>query len=189
MKTTLKTIFTILVLFVSTQLFSQTEAEMKAWMEYSTPGQVHEMIARSNGEWTGEITMWMEPGAPPTKSTGNAMNTMILGGRYQQSNYTGNMMGMPFEGISLLGYDNAKKKFYNSWIDNMGTGMMMLVGEWDDATKTINFNGSCTDPMTGKDMKVRQTFQIIDDNNQKMEMFMTQDGPEMKSMEILFKRK
>jgi hypothetical protein len=49
-------------------------------------------------------------------------NTMILGGRYQQSMIKGNMMGMPFEGMGLLGYDNAQKLFYSTWVDNMGTG-------------------------------------------------------------------
>jgi len=189
MKTTVKVFFAILIFSISTQVIAQTDDEMKAWMAYMTPGPIHEMIAKSNGEWTGDVTMWMSPEAPPTKSTGSAVNTMILGGRYQQSNFTGNVMGMPFEGISVMGYDNAKKKFYNSWIDNMGTGIMYMVGEWDDATKTINFKGRQTDPMTGEDIDVRETFQIMDDNNQKMEMFMTQKGNEMKTMEIVFKRK
>jgi hypothetical protein len=35
---------------------------------------------------------------------------------------------MPFEGISTLGYDNAKKTFFSTWIDNMGTGMMVMEG-------------------------------------------------------------
>ena len=44
--------------------------------------------------------------------------------------------------------------------------------------------------MTGKDMVVRETFQIIDDDTQKMEMFMTPaGGKEYKSMEIMLTRK
>ncbi|WP_374463569.1 hypothetical protein [Chryseobacterium sp.] len=27
---------------------------MKAWMEYSTPGEMHKMLAKSDGIWTGE---------------------------------------------------------------------------------------------------------------------------------------
>lgn len=188
MKTSLKTFLAIALIFGSTKLFSQTEADMKAWMEYSTPGSVHEMLAKANGEWNSEITMWMSPDSP-TKSTGTVVNSMILGGRYQQSNNTGNFMGMPFEGIMILGYDNAKKKFVSSWVDNMGTGMMNMEGDWDELTKTVNLKGTQTDPMTGKDIDVRETFQIMDDNNQKMEMYMTQNGAEMKTMEILFKRK
>ena len=38
-------------------------------------------------------------------------------------------------------------------------------------------------------MKVRQTYKIVDKNTHMMEMFMTQDGKESKSMEIKFTRK
>lgn len=170
--------------------YAQTEAEMKAWMEYMTPGDVHKMMASWDGEWNGEITMWMAPDTPPSKSTSTCTNKMLLGGRYQSSMHTGSFSGMPFEGISTLAYDNARKTFVSSWIDNMGTGMMVLEGPWDAATKSITFKGTSVDPMTGKEMKVREVFHVIDDKTQKMEMYMsTPDGKEYKSMEILFTRK
>ena len=112
-----------------------------------------------------------------------------MGGRYQQSMHSGSFNGMPFEGMSLTGYDNAKKVFMSSWVDNMGTGIMQMEGTWDPNTKTINFEGNTIDPMTGKDMKVRETYKIIDKNTHMMEMFMTQDGRESKSMEIKLTRK
>ena len=165
------------------------DAEMKAWMEYMTPGPMHQMLAKSDGVWNQDITMWMAPDAPPSKSTATCTNRMILGGRYQESKSTGSFEGMPFEGISTVGYDNTKKVFMSSWIDNMGTGIMYTEGKYDEKTKTIHFTGDCVDPMTGKEMKVRETFKIIDDNNQYMEMFMTKDGKEFKTMEIKFSRK
>jgi hypothetical protein len=70
---------------------------------------------------------------------------MILGGRYQQSTTKGSFNNMPFEGISLLGYDNAKKVFMNSWVDNMGTGILQMRGTWDPAGKTINFTSTTVD--------------------------------------------
>jgi hypothetical protein len=161
----------------------------KAWTDYMTPGNIHNMLAKANGHWTVETTMWMEPGGQPMKSTGNAETRMILGNRYQESKHSGNMMGMPFEGISLTGYDNAKKLFINTWIDNMGTGMMTMEGKWDEGARTIHFTGKACDPMTGKDMPVRETLKIIDDNTQSMEMFMTHEGKEYKSMEIKLTRK
>lgn len=98
-------------------------------------------------------------------------------------------MGMPFEGYSITGYDNAKKVFVSSWIDNMGTGIMFMEGKWDEKTKTVHFTGKTTDPSTGKDTQVRQVFTWLDNNRQKMEMFMTQGGKEYKSMEISLTRK
>jgi len=162
---------------------------MKAWMEYMTPGDIHKMIAKSNGTWDEDVTVWMDPAAPPTKSKSIAVNKMILGGRYQESRHKGSFNGMPFEGISTLGYDNAKKVFQSTWVDNMGTGVMYLEGTWDSTSHTINFKGKGIDPSTGKEMEVREIFTMVDDNNQKMEMFATQSGKENKTMEIVLKRK
>ncbi|MDQ3021850.1 MAG: DUF1579 domain-containing protein [Bacteroidota bacterium] len=194
MKTIKQILFPILalVLFLQSDLFSQADqqAEMQAWMEYMTPGDIHKMLATSDGEWTGQVTMWMDPNAAPTVSAGTSSSKMIMGGRYQQSTFSGNMMGMPFEGISITGYDNAKKKFVSSWIDNMGTGIMTMDGTWDEGTKTINFSGQQIDPLTGKMCDIRETFTIVDANNQVMEMFMTKDdAKEIKTMEIKFTRK
>ena len=113
---------------------------------------------------------------------------MVLGGRYQQSTHTGNMMGQPFEGQGTLAWDNARKMLISTWIDNMGTGIMYMEGTWDNATKMATMKGKTTDPATGKEMDVKQTFAIVNDNTQKMEMFMTQDGQEFKTMEITLTR-
>lgn len=162
---------------------------MKAWQSYMTPGDVHKMLAKSNGTWDEEVTTWMDPSKPPIKSKSTAVNKMILGGRYQQSTHTGTMMGMPFEGISTVGYDNAKKMMVSTWVDNMGTGVMYMEGNFDSTTHMANFKGKMVDPMTGKDTDFRETFTMMDDNNQKIEMFATQGGKEMKTMEIVLKRK
>lgn len=188
---TITQILTAVTLFLATNLsFAQPDAaEQKAWMEYMTPGSVHEMLAKSNGEWNADITMWMSPEGPPSKSTATVMNSMILGGRYQQSMHKGEFMGLPFEGISTLAYDNSKKMFINTWVDNMGTGIMFMQGPWDDATKSVTLTGNQVDPMTGKDMQVREVFKIVDDKTQMLDMYMTKDGREMKTMEIIYTKK
>jgi len=189
---------TLIISAVSFFIFSGTaqqggpvdQAAMeKAWQTYMTPGDVHKMLAKSDGEWIGDVSMWMAPGAPPEKSTATVINKMILGGRYQQNTYTGKMMNMPFEGTGTVGYDNAKKMFVSTWVDNMGTGIIYMEGPWDDATKTVNLKGKQTDPLTGKETGIRETFKIVDDNNQVMEMFSTMNGSEFKTMEIKLKRK
>lgn len=51
------------------------------------------------------------------------------------------MMGMPFEGHGTLAYDNHRKMFVSTWIDNMGSGIMVLEGTYDDASKTLTLMG------------------------------------------------
>lgn len=67
---------------------------------------------------------------------------------------------------------------------------MVLKGPWDEATKTITLKGKMVDPGTKMDTDVRETFKIVDDNNQEMEMFvMTPEGKEFKTMHINYTRK
>lgn len=173
---------------VSLSSSAQTSDEMQAMMAYSTPGDIHKMLAKSAGSWTGKVTMWMQPGAPAMNGSATSVNEMILGGRYLQSKNTGMFMGQPFEGIGVTAYDNAKKVFVNTWIDNMGTGIMSMTGVWDNANKSINFSGSMVDPVSGKDIAVKQVWRFIDDNTQEMDMYSSTGGKEFKNMEIKYTR-
>lgn len=164
----------------------------KEWMEFAMPGDLHKMLAKYDGNWTGATTAWMEEGGQPVKSTSECTNKMIFGGRYQLSNYKGNFIGMPFEGMSIMGYDNAKKKFFGTWIDNMGTGMMTAEGVWNPSKKSIEFKGKATDPtQANKECEMREVYTFNDGNTYTFEMYGPEPktGKEMKTMEIKFVRK
>lgn len=175
-------------LSVTTTFAQDDAAAQKAWTDYMTPGAMHKMMAMADGKWKTEMTFWMAPGSPSTTGSGMSTNRMVLGGRYQESKYEGTFAGMPFEGIGTLAFDNAKKVFQSTWMDNMGTGIMLMEGKWDDATRSITFTGKGVDPVTGKDMLMREVMKWVDDNTQIMEMYTMANGTEYKSMEIKFTR-
>ncbi len=165
-------------------------AMMKAWQDFATPGAMHKWMEKTNGTWEGEVTQWMDPKAPPTKSKATNVQISSIGGRYVIGRFTGTMMGQAFEGMSTMGYDNAKKLFVSTWIDNMGTGIVHMSGTYDEATKTLNLKGHQTDPMTGKDTDIREEMTMIDNDSYTMSMYgMGMDGKEMKFMEGIFKRR
>ena len=190
-------LFTLLIVFCCSTflVFAQDKKEEQAaaqqkWKEYMTPSTNHKMMAKSVGEWTTKMQMWETPDAKPMESEGTCKSEMILGGRYMQSKYSGMVMGMPFEGISTDGYDNGKKVYFNTWVDNMGTGIMHAEGKMDDATKMVVYNGTMYDPMQNKDLTYRQTMQMVDDNHMVMEMYnTTKDGKEYKSMHVEYVKK
>lgn len=189
-KSSLYTFFTAFILLFSTSLFAQDQDEMmKKWMDYMTPGEMHNMMAKSVGEWTYVSKWWNDPSAPPTVSEGHSVNEMILGGRYLKSMNYGKVMEMPFEGMNLLAYDKATNEFFSFWIDNMGTGMTMARGKYDEKTKVCSMKGTMVDPVSGKEVEYRQTMKFINDNNQLFEMYMISDGKEVKNMELAFTRK
>ncbi|QNA44382.1 DUF1579 domain-containing protein [Lacibacter sediminis] len=163
-------------------------AMAKAWQDFMTPGEMHKWMASHAGTWDAEVTSFM-PGAPPSTSKATEVVKMVMNGLYQEGNLSGTMMGMPFTGKSIMAYDNAKKQFALTWIDNLGSGLMIMTGQYDAATKTMNLNGTQTDPATGKDSKVRQEQKFIDDDNYVLTMYGDgPDGKEAKFMEATFKR-
>ena len=164
-------------------------AMMKAWEAFWTPGPMHEMMASWNGQWSAVISSWMDPSQPPTISQATQLLNPIMSGLYQTGHLSGTMMGKHFEGRSVMGYDNAKKKFVSTWIDNLGSGIIYMEGTWDDASKTLHLKGTQTDPMTGKDAPIREELKVVDDNTHVLTMYGTgMDGKEMKFMEATFKR-
>ena len=190
MKKILLFLCSIIVAGTLSLLEAQSQEEMKKMMDYMTPSDIHKEMAKWDGEWTEEIQMWMAPGAPVQSMQASCVNKMVMGGRYQESKHTGTFMGMPFEGVSTIGYDNARKVLVSSWVDNMGTGMIYMEGTWNEATKSAEFKGKATDPATGKAVDTRQVVKIVDDNTQIMEQYTTPvGGKEYKSMEIKFTRK
>lgn len=159
-------------------------AMMKAWEDFMTPGDMHKWMAKFDGNWSGEVTTFWDP-AKPEKSKATATYRMIYNGLYQLGEFAGNMMGTPFQGQGILAYDNAKQQFINTWIDNMGSGVVVMTGQYDPQTKTLNLAGFQTDPMTKKDANIREEVMMPDDNTQIVTMYGAgMDGKEMKMMEI-----
>jgi hypothetical protein len=185
----MKKIFTLVCLVFVGITYAQTEAEMKAYMDYLTPGKMHEHLAISVGNWDYTQKMWSAPGTEPTLEKGTAKGEMILGGRYLQMTHEGNAWGMPFQAIQLFGFDNAKQEFLALWIDNMGTGFAVSSGKLDPSKPYLEMFGSFVDPLTKSDMKFKVISKCIDNDHNTMEMFVYPNDQEFLLWETNYSRK
>jgi hypothetical protein len=170
-------------------LTAQSPEDMKKWMEFATPGEAHKLLDGKVGKWNMKLKMVMAPGAPAQESTATSEAKWIMDGRYVEDITKGTFNEMPFEGRGLVGYDNLKKKYVGTWIDNMGTGIGTSEGTWDAAAKTFNYASEMPDPMAGKYVKTRMTEKMIDKDHWVMAMHCAgPDGKEFMSMEIDYQR-
>jgi hypothetical protein len=178
-------------LFVNAQEPQQDQqAMMEAYMKMMAPNENHEYLKNFVGEWDVTTTSWMMPGAEPMVSKNSSSAEMILGGRFLKMVFKGTMMGQPFEGIQINGYDNHLKKFISFWIDNSSTSFFLLSGTLDETEKAMTEQAEWADPMTGGTMKVRTTTKWVSQDEFVYEMFMIgPDGQEFKSLQNRVVRK
>ncbi|MGO8698243.1 MAG: DUF1579 domain-containing protein [Limisphaerales bacterium] len=175
----------------------KSEAEMTAaMMELAQPGENHKLLERTVGIWTYKAKWWTSPQAAPMEFGGTCSTKSVMDGRYFISEVNGKMSvpgpdgkpaEMQFKGMGTDGYDNAKKKYVASWIDNFGTGIMMMEGTYDPATKAVTYRGE-EEPLPGMKIKVRQIVKTTDDDHRSIEFFEDRSGTEVKTMEITYTR-
>lgn len=166
------------------------EKKEDPFAKFPKPGPEHKLLAGFQGAWTCNVKSWFGPGEPK-ESKGTMARTMIMDGRYLQEKFTGDFLGMKFQGMGLMGYDANKKKYVSAWIDNFGTGISTMQGSYDAEAKSITMLGEEDNPTMGGKMKTRDVLTIVDQDEQKLEMYRTplKSGKEHKVMEITFKRK
>ena len=172
---------------------------MTQMMELAKPGENHKLLADLAGTWTYTVKMWMnpDPNAKPEESKGTAVRKSMMDGRYFVMDVSGKMQmpgpdgkkkEMTFKGMGIDAYDNVKQKFVSSWIDNMGTGIMMSEGTYDPATKTFTYNAE-GEFIPGMKQKIREVIKIVDKDHHTFEWYEDRGGQEAKTMEIHYTRK
>ena len=169
---------------------AEQKAEMEAYMKAGTPGPQHQALAAMAGEYTLKIKSWHEAGAPPTEEGGTARRSMTLDGRVLLEEIASTMMGTPFTGRGMMGFDNVTGKYWSTWNDSMSTGIMLNEGTCDATGKSCTFTGSWNDPIKKGPVKARMTTKWTSPMVEIFEMYGPgKDGREMKMMEITYTKK
>lgn len=171
-----------------TQQSGQEEMEA-AWMKAATPGQHQKYLEAMVGQWQMSGKSWMEPSTEPMTWTGTATKEMFMGGRFLREEIISELMGQPFEGLGIMGYNNVTGKYWYAWLDNMSTGLFTSVGTGDEKGKVFTLVGDYDDPMTGKKQKSKTVITILDENKHTYASYMIgPKGEETVSMEITYVR-
>jgi hypothetical protein len=153
------------------------------------PGPEHKLLAKYAGTWDCDVEMNFDPAAPPEKSKGTSTVKVACGGLWIISDFEATMMGGPFTGHGVTGFDPATKKYVLSWADSWTPSLALGEGTYDEKTRTMTTQVKGRD-MTGKDVSWRQLEVWKDDDTYDWTMFMPgPDGKEVVGMHIVYRRK
>jgi hypothetical protein len=170
----------------------EMQQAMSIWMELGQPSLYHERLEYFVGEWETTTKLWMGGAdGPAQESTGSATYSWLMAGRWLQENLTGTMMGMPFEGYQLLGYDNYRREYVAVWVDSFSTTLTQSSGLLDESGKVITLFGEMDEPTTGELGKMaKYVTRIVDDDTFVFEVHdLGIGGDNTRVMEITYRRK
>lgn len=153
------------------------------------PAEAHKNLEKYAGKFDVEISMVMNDGAAPVVIMVKSTNKMILGGRFLEMTQMGDMMGMSYQAISTMGFNNTDKNFNLTTITNMGTGTLYVTGPHDPLTNTAELRGILSNPVNEQMIEVRQVFHFLNEDQMMIENFDKEEGSEeRKTIEYKFTR-
>jgi len=197
-----KDILSITLAALWTLIITPTLAQNKrdsSILDYSRPGPSHQLLADLVGTWMFQGKFYSGNSNPDSNKVvgefnGNLLRKPFANGRFFIVEWTGGKIQIPVQNgkmqevsaqrVEFEGYDNVKKKFVLTYINNhIGSGIVLAEGRYDSTTKTIVYEWE-DEQMPGKKFKVRERFIILDTNHYKMEYYREQAGRVFKATEI-----
>jgi Protein of unknown function (DUF1579) len=164
-------------------------ALIKALAEAGKPGPEHQKLQPFIGDWDLTVRLWTDPKQPPAEAKGTVERKWILGGRFVQESVKVACEGKSFEGLGLLGYNSAEKKFTAVKACGLcGTVSHGLATCSDSGTRFECIKEECC-PLTGQKIAGRDEIVIESPDRIVVNVFKTFNGTEAKVMEIVTVRR
>lgn len=169
------------------------QEDMATMMEkakrWTQPGENHKALERFVGKWTIEMRMHMGAEATPPEK-GTAEFRWRIPGRWLESETTGSMMGMPYQLVMLLGYDNFKMSYVSTQVGSVDTAMTHAEGDTTPDGKSLVMYGTLDEYLTGEhDKMVKYAWRFVSADEMRLEIHDMPIGEvNTKVVEVTYKR-
>ncbi len=157
--------------------------------EMPKPTAHHLAMKAVEGTWDAIVKNYAGPGQPPMESKAVEVNKVVGNGFWMQTDFHGQMMGAPFDGHGLFGFDPVAGKHVGTWVDSVSPVQAITSGTCKDGCKEITSTFTMNLGPAGT-ATFKEVAKQIDADHRTMAMWMQgKDGKEMLLMEISYTRK
>lgn len=154
------------------------------------PGKQHEALKYFEGTWDAKVRFEGDKGKEPMESKGTETSKFGAGDFWLMSKFEGEMMGKPFKGHGMMGYDLQKQKYIGVWVDSMQSNLFLSEGTADADYKSWTMVGTGYCDMEGKSITMKQVYQIKDKDSFTLHFFKpSPDGPDKEVGTITYTRR
>lgn len=132
--------------------------------KFTEPGEKHKLLEKWIGDWKLETRFVMNGKKTPAQ-LGKSKCSWLIKGRWIKSEGEGEMMGKKMKGFHILGYDNFKKSYVGTSVQNMDTAMLRYEGDVDPKTGALVMYGKMDEYLTGEhDKMVKYIWRFVSDD-------------------------
>ena len=176
--------------FLAGQGFAQDEGsggmQLPDWMQM---GEEQAGFKTFVGDWDVAQKVSMGPGQPPMETSGaSATGRLLWDGRFLEVDFQGDMMGTPYEGRWLVGFDRVDREYVHIWIDSLSTYMSISRGTEKDGETTFKLNDP--DFMTNKKVETDMVLKRLSDDSFTMSFIeMSAEGEPNTTLVMTYTRK
>lgn len=129
--------------------------------EAPKPTKEHKWLSKFEGKWSLSSSGVTGPGQPPIENNGT-LTSKILGGYWVINKMESEMMGMAFQGIQTIGYDEKTKKYVGTWVDSTNGFMWKYSGTVEKNGKKLVLEADGPDMQDpNKTTKYRDAYEFI----------------------------
>ena len=151
-----------------------------------TPGDEHKKLFDRVGTWDVDGKFNMAPGSPPVET--KATETVVaVGDFWVESDFRGEMFGMPFQGRSTMTYDPWAKQYISTWFDSMSPAFFHFTGNMEG--DVLVCRGKAPNPGSGELADYRTTVKHIDPDTVVFNMYMGTPAGEVELFEMTYRRR
>jgi hypothetical protein len=148
----------------------ELQATLEAHEKAIQPGTQHIDLMRFAGEYTTKESLYLPGTDKPQVSDGFATIKSEMGGRFLVEHNDGSLMGEPYTGVRIYGYNNGSKQYEGVWTYSGSTGVRLLSGSSKDEGKTIDFIANFRDDAAGLPRTMSVTLKLLDPDHFEVEV-------------------
>ena len=163
---------------------------MSATFASSLSTGAHLQLSKLVGDWEGTAKTWFEPDKLADESPVEGTMRLILGGRFILHEYKGSLSGKPLEGMAIIGYHIALKKYQCAWVDSFHNGTAIMFSEGEKGDPRLSILGGYEVPEIGQHWGWRTEIEIVSESEITITAYNISPGGEAsKATETNYKKK
>ncbi len=175
----------LVALMVPASFAQEGDMPMPGWFKLT---KEHEDLKKNVGTWDAQMKWYMGPQVMESKGVARAK--LIWGGRFLKQIFDGEMMGKPFTGMLLLGFDTIEKRYTSIWLDSASPIISVAHGTAKDgATRLEGMEPDYRNPAGKKHKSITVIKWNNDDQYTITMLHLDQQGKEVKGGEIIYTRR